>query len=75
MLDIDKLTKYGAFFLWIISLMNEMKVGVKCKSELWKSVFESKGFRLNRTKTEYVEWSFSKVRNIHEGLVKIEGTA
>ena len=37
-------------------LMDETKVRVNYKLELWKSVVESEAFRLSRIKIEYLEW-------------------
>ena len=45
--------------------MDESRAGVNMKLELWKHTLESKGFRLSRTKTEYMICDFSASR--HEG--------
>lgn len=37
-----------------IVLAEEMSVVVNAKLELWWQILESRGFRLNRFKTEYV---------------------
>ena len=37
-----------------IVLVDETRSGVNAKLELWRETLESKGFRLSRTKTEYV---------------------
>ena len=41
-----------------VVLVDESKAGVNRKLELWRRTLESKGFRLSRTKTEYMmcEW-------------------
>jgi len=38
-----------------IVLIDETREGVNAKLELWRGVLESKGFRISRTKTEYME--------------------
>ena len=43
-----------------IVLVDEMRAGVNAKLELWMQTLESRGFRLSRTKTEYMEYKFSK---------------
>ncbi|KAG2568999.1 hypothetical protein PVAP13_7NG365325 [Panicum virgatum] len=48
-----------------VVLVDESRAGVNRKLELWKSTLESKGFRLSRTKTEYMMCDFSATR--HEG--------
>ena len=37
-----------------VVLVDESRVGVNRKLELWRRTLESKGFRLSRTKTEYM---------------------
>ena len=48
-----------------VVLVDESKAGVNRKLELWRCTLESKGFRLSRTKTEYMMCDFSATR--HEG--------
>ena len=48
-----------------VVLVNESRAGVNRKLELWRRTLESKGFRLSRTKTEYMMCDFSASR--HEG--------
>ena len=43
-----------------IVLVNETRVRVNVKLELWRQTLESRGFRLSRAKTEYMECKFSK---------------
>ena len=43
-----------------IVLVDEMRAGVNVKLELWRQILESRGFRLSRVKTEYMECKFSK---------------
>ncbi|GMP51562.1 hypothetical protein CsSME_00017746 [Camellia sinensis var. sinensis] len=42
-----------------IVLVDETKEGVNTKLEIWRKALESKGFRISRTKTEYMECKFS----------------
>ena len=48
-----------------VVLVNESRAGVNRKLEQWRRTLESKGFRLSRTKTEYMMCDFSASR--HEG--------
>ena len=41
-----------------VVLVDESRTGVNQKLELWRETLESKGFRLNRTKTEYMRCNF-----------------
>jgi len=55
-----------------VVLVDESKAGVNRKLELWRCTLESKGFRLSRTKTEYMMCNFSASR--HEvGDVSLNG--
>ena len=47
-----------------VVLMDETKEGVQAKLELWRQTLESRGFRLSRSKTEYMECRFSGRDNI-----------
>ncbi|XP_070048465.1 uncharacterized protein [Nicotiana tomentosiformis] len=44
-----------------IVLIDEMRGGVNEGLEAWRRTLESKGFKLSRTKIEYVEFKFSGV--------------
>ena len=48
-----------------VMLVDESRAGVNRKLEMWRRTLESKGFRLSRTKTEYMMCDFSASR--HEG--------
>ena len=48
-----------------VVLVDESRTGVNRKLELWRCMLESKGFKLSRTKTEYMMCDFSATR--HEG--------
>ena len=39
--------------------------------EVWREALESKGFKISRTKTEYIKYNFSKNRNTNDEIVKI----
>ena len=41
-----------------VVLVDESQAGVNRKLELWRQTLESKGFRLRRTKTEYMRCDF-----------------
>jgi hypothetical protein len=42
-----------------VVLIDESRIEVNQKLELWRQTLESKGFRLSRTKTEYMMCQFS----------------
>ncbi|XP_070042852.1 uncharacterized protein [Nicotiana tomentosiformis] len=42
-----------------IVLIDETRYGVNAQLEIWRHTLESKGFKLSRTKTEYLECKFS----------------
>ena len=46
-----------------VVLVDESMAGVNRKLELWRRTLESKGFRLSRTKTEYMMCDFSVTRH------------
>jgi hypothetical protein len=49
------------FFVDDVVLVDESR-GVNRKLELWRQTLESKGFRISRTKTEYMRCDFGKAR-------------
>ena len=51
---------WGMFFADDVVLVDESQTGVDQKLELWRETLESKGFRLNRTKIEYMrcDWHY-----------------
>ena len=55
-----------------VVLVDESQVGVNRKLELWRQTIESKGFRLSRTKTEYMRCDFGGATQ-EEGDVSLEG--
>ena len=54
-----------------IVLIGESRKEVNSKLEMWREVLESKGFRLSRNKTEYIEYKFSKRQTSSNLEVKI----
>ena len=52
-----------------VVLVDESRAWVNKKLELWRRTLESKGFRLSRTKTEYMMCDFSATRHEGETLV------
>ena len=55
-----------------VVLVDESRAGVNRKLELWRCTLESKGFRLSRTKTEYMMCNFSAIRH-KDGDVSLDG--
>lgn len=55
-----------------ILLINETCGGVKDRLKVWRLVQKSKGFGLNGTKTEYLEFKFSDVKHEAKEEVKID---
>ena len=55
-----------------VVLVDESQAGVNRKLELWRQTLESKGFRLSRTKTEYLRCDFGGVVQEKED-VSLEG--
>uniref|UniRef100_K3Y0J0 Reverse transcriptase domain-containing protein n=1 Tax=Setaria italica TaxID=4555 RepID=K3Y0J0_SETIT len=54
-----------------VVLVDESRAGVNRKLELWREILESKGFRLSRTKTEYMRCDFGTTTH-EEGDVSLE---
>lgn len=52
-----------------IVLIDKTWLGVNDKLEVWRHNLESKGFKLSKTKTEYLECKFSDVT--HEAYVEV----
>ena len=50
---------------------DESQAKVNRKLELWRQTFESKGFRLSRTKTEYIRCDFDEATQ-EEGDVSLK---
>ena len=76
-LGLDELTKHiqddipwCMLFADDIVLIDETKSGVNAKLDVWREVLESKGFKISRTKTEYIKCNFSRSKNTNEETVK-----
>ena len=54
-----------------VVLVDESQAGVNRKLELWRHTLESKGFRVSRTKTEYMRCDFGNAAH-EEGEVSLE---
>jgi hypothetical protein len=55
-----------------VVLIDESRIGVNQKLELWRQTLESKGFRFSRTKTKYMRCQFSG-ENSDNGDVSLDG--
>ena len=55
-----------------VVLVHENRTGVNQKLELWHETLESKGFRLSRTKTEYMICDFGTTTR-EEKDINLEG--
>ena len=67
--DIQGEVPWCMLFADDVVLVDESRAGVNRKLELWRHTLESKGFRLSRTKTEYMMCDFSATRHERETLV------
>jgi hypothetical protein len=55
-----------------VVLVDESRTGVAQKLELWRRTLEAKGFRLSRSKTNYMKCDFSATRQ-EERDVRLDG--
>ncbi|XP_070035700.1 uncharacterized protein [Nicotiana tomentosiformis] len=53
-------------------LIDETRAGVNVRLEEWRQALESKGFKLSRTKTEYLECKFSDVSGEADVEVRLD---
>nr|XP_009794373.1 PREDICTED: uncharacterized protein LOC104241155 [Nicotiana sylvestris] len=51
--------------------IDEMRGGVNERLEVWRHTLESKGFKLSRTKIEYLKCKFRGVTQVEDGDVKL----
>ncbi|PHT48085.1 Phosphoenolpyruvate carboxylase 4 [Capsicum baccatum] len=58
-----------------VVLIDESREGVNNKLEIWRQTLEAKGFRLSRTKTEYLECKFSDGSQEAGGVVNLDSQA
>ena len=56
-----------------IVLIGETKEDVNKKLELWRQTLKTRGFRLSRSKTEYMECKFRKRRNDEQNVITFNG--
>jgi Reverse transcriptase (RNA-dependent DNA polymerase) len=70
--DIQRDIPWCMLFADDVVLIDESRIGVNQKRELWRQTLESKGFRLSRTKTEYMRCQFSE-ENSDDGDVSLDG--
>ena len=56
-----------------IVLVDETKDGINSKLELWRDTLESRGFRLSRSKTEYMKCKFSDTSWDDGETIKLDG--
>jgi hypothetical protein len=55
-----------------VVLIDDSRIGVNQKLELWRQTLESKDFRLSRTKTEYMRCQFSG-ENSNDRYISLDG--
>jgi Reverse transcriptase (RNA-dependent DNA polymerase) len=70
--DIQEDIPWCMLFADDVVLIDESRIGVDQKLELWRQTLESKGFRLSRTKTEYMRCQFSG-KNLDDGDISLDG--
>jgi hypothetical protein len=56
-----------------VVLVDDSQTGVNRKLDLWRITLESKGFKLSRTKTEYMRCGFSTTTREEETEVSLDG--
>ena len=54
-----------------IVFIDETKSVVNAKLEVWREDLESKGFKISKTKIEYIKCNFSVSINTNEEIIKI----
>jgi hypothetical protein len=70
--DIQGGITWCILFVDDVVLVDESRTGVDQKLELWRRTLEAKGFRLSRSKTEYMKCDFSFTTQ-EEGDVRLNG--
>ncbi|XP_060182381.1 uncharacterized protein LOC132612053 [Lycium barbarum] len=55
-----------------IVLIDESRSSVNARLEVWRQTLESKGFKLSRTKTEYLECKFSNESEVEDEDVQLD---
>ena len=56
-----------------IVLIDETIEGVNTKLELWMQTLEARGFRLSRSKIEYMKCKFRKRMNNEQSVITLDG--
>ncbi|KAF3613028.1 hypothetical protein FXO38_36484 [Capsicum annuum] len=56
-------------------LIDETRGGFNDKLDIWRLILESKGFRLSRTKTEYLECKFNEESQEADVVLKLDSQA
>jgi hypothetical protein len=70
--DIQDEVPWTMLFADDVVLIDETQRGVTEKLELWRNSLESKGFRISRTKTEYMKCTFGTDTG-EDGVVELDG--
>jgi hypothetical protein len=70
--DIQEDIPWCMLFADDVVFIDESIIGVNQKLELWRQTLESKGFKLSRTKTEYMRCHFSE-ENLDDEDVSSDG--
>ena len=55
-----------------IVLVDETKIVVNAKQEQWRQRLESRGFKLSRSKTVYLECRFGTQRRVNDEVVRLD---
>src|ERR1044071_7349267 len=71
--SIQETVSWFLLFADDIVLVSESKQGLNARLEEWRVALESKGFRISRSKTEYLYCDFSGVGNNEDTQITIEG--
>jgi hypothetical protein len=66
--DIQGDIPWCMLFVDDVVLVDDSRIEVNRKLELWRHTLKSKGFRLSRTKTEYMRCDFSTTRYEEEDV-------
>jgi Reverse transcriptase (RNA-dependent DNA polymerase) len=70
--DIQRDIPWCMLFADDVVLIDDNRIGVNQKLELWRQTLESKGFRFSKTKTEYMRYQFSG-ENSDNGYISLDG--
>jgi Reverse transcriptase (RNA-dependent DNA polymerase) len=70
--DIQEDIPWYMLFADDVMLIDESRIEVNQKLELWRQTLESKVFRLSRTNTEYMRCQFSR-ENLDDGDISLDG--